>query len=172
MARLFFAIWPPAATADALHRWALQVQRAAGGRATSAAAIHLTLAFLGEVAPARVVAARETARGVQGGRHDLSLDEARHWAQNRIVWAGPREAPAALEALTQALAAALMQAGFVLERRRFAAHVTLLRKVATPCRPPPLPRVAWPVEEFSLVESTLDAGGSRYEIVERFPLAA
>lgn len=172
MTRLFFAIWPPLATADALHRWSLQVQRAAGGRATSAAAIHLTLAFLGGVAPGRGAAAREAAHSVQGGRHDLLLDEARRWAQNRIVWVGPHETPVALEALAQTLVAALTQAGFVPEQRRFAAHVTLLRKVAAPCHLPPLPRVAWPVEEFSLVESKLDAAGSRYEIVERFPLTA
>lgn len=172
MTRLFFAIWPPVATAHALHRWALQVERAAGGRATSAAAIHLTLAFLGEVTSARGVAAREAARKVQVGRHALPLEQARRWAHNRIVWVGPHETPAALEALAQALAAALAQAEFALERRRFAAHVTLLRKVAAPCRLPPLPRVAWPVEEFSLVQSTLDAEVSRYEIVERFPLTS
>ena len=90
MARLFFAIWPPAGTAATLGRWAGPVQRDAGGRA--------------------------------------------------------------------------------LERRRFAAHVTLLRKVPAGCRLLALPKLAWPVEEFSLVRSKLAAGGSRYEIVEKFSL--
>lgn len=164
------AIWPPAATAAALRHWAGLVQREAGGRALAAAAIHLTLAFLGEVQPERAAAAVAAARAVHGAAHELPLEEAKYWAHNRIVWVGPRATPAPLEALSASLAGALVREGFVLERRRFAAHVTLLRKVPAECRLPPLPKLAWPVEEFSLVRSTLAAGGSGYEVVERFPL--
>jgi len=170
MARLFFAIRPPAATAAALRHWAGLVQREAGGRALEAAAIHLTLAFLGEVQPERAAAAVAAARAVHGVPHELPLEEARYWARNRIVWVGPRAIPVALGALAASLAGALLREGFVLERRRFAAHVTLLRRVLAECRLPPLPMLAWPVEEFSLVSSRLAAGGSDYEIVERFAL--
>ena len=78
--------------------------------------------------------------------------------------------PAPLGALAASLAAALGREGFALERRPFAVHVTLLRKVPARPRLPPLPELVWPVEEFSLVRSTLAAGGSRYEILERFAL--
>ena len=172
MTRLFFAIWPPAATAQALQRWADGVQRETGGRTVSAAAIHLTLAFLGETPPEQTAAAIGAARRVRAAPHRLPLEAARHWEHNRIVWAGPRETPAALEALAQALAAELARKDFALERRRFAAHVTLLRKARAPHLLPPLPALEWPVEEFSLVRSMLDAAGSRYAIVERFPLSA
>ena len=47
--RLFFALWPPAETAAALARWAKGLE----GRAIPAEKIHLTLAFLGGVAPDR-----------------------------------------------------------------------------------------------------------------------
>ena len=170
MARLFFAIWPPAATAEALCRWAGLVQREAGGRAPEAAALHLTLAFLGEVRPERVAAAIAAARSVHGAPHELPLEETRYWPHNRIVWVGPKETPAPLGALAASLAAALGREGFALERRPFAVHVTLLRKVPARPRLPPLPELVWPVEEFSLVRSALAAGGSRYEIVERFAL--
>ena len=170
MARLFFAIWPPAATAAALCHWAGLVQREAGGRALDAGAIHLTLAFLGELQPERAAAAIAAARAVHGAAHELPLEEAKYWAHNRIVWVGPWATPALLEALAASLAGALGREGFVLERRRFAAHVTLLRKVPAGCRLLALPKLAWPVEEFSLVRSKLAAGGSRYEIVEKFSL--
>ena len=170
MARLFFAIWPPAATAAALCEWAGLVQRSAGGRALDAAAIHLTLAFLGDLEPERAAAAIAAARSVRGVPHVLPVEETKHWPRNDIVCVGPRETPPPLEALASSLAAALAGEGFALERRRFAAHVTLLRKVRVAPRLPPLPQLEWPVEEFSLVHSTLAAGGSRYEIVERFPL--
>ncbi|TAK49660.1 MAG: RNA 2',3'-cyclic phosphodiesterase, partial [Betaproteobacteria bacterium] len=121
MARLFFAIWPPAATAQALQRWADGVRRETGGRTVSAAAIHLTLAFLGETPPQRAAPAIGAARRVRAAPHGLCLEEARYWAHNRIVWAGPRETPAALEALAQSLAAELARERFALEQRRFAA---------------------------------------------------
>ncbi len=172
MTRLFFAIWPPAATARALQRWAEDAQRETGGRTVSAASIHLTLAFLGETRPERAAAAIGAARRVRAAPHRLPLEEARHWGHNRIVWVGPRETPAVLEALAQALAAELAREGFALERRHFAAHVTLLRKARAPHLLPPLPALQWPVNEFALVRSTLDAAGSRYDVVERFPLSA
>lgn len=156
--RLFFAIWPPRETALALERWA----RPLAGRCTPVGKIHLTLAFLGDVQADRACAA---ARRVQGPAFDLPLQEVRHWRHNEIVWAGPREAPAELSRLAEGLQIELYRESFILERRPFAAHVTLLRKA--PEQPlPPLPSVDWPVREFALVRS---ADGA-YETLERFTL--
>ena len=65
----------------------------------------------------------------------------------------------------------LQEEGFEPEKRPFAVHVTLLRKARDPGELPPLPAVEWPVKEFVLVRSTLSAGGSSYEVLERFALA-
>jgi RNA 2',3'-cyclic 3'-phosphodiesterase len=162
--RLFFAAWPPPATAAALHEWSKGLQ----GRATPAANIHLTLAFLGEADPARAIAA---ARRVRGSRHELPIDTVRYVKRNEMVWVGPREMPPGLEALVKALHFELYRAEFILERRPFAAHVTLLRKAPKPQALPPLPAVAWPVGEFVLIRSLTSARGSTYEPVERFPLS-
>ena len=156
--RLFFAVWPPRETALALERWAQGLE----GRCTAAARIHLTLAFLGEVDERK---AGMAARRVQARPFALPLEEARHWAHNRIVWAGPRQAPAELERLAESLQLELYKESFILERRPFAAHVTLLRKAPAQAMPP-LPRVEWPVREFALVKS---AGGA-YETLERYAL--
>jgi 2'-5' RNA ligase len=162
--RLFFAAWPPPATAAALHEWSKGLQ----GRATPAANIHLTLAFLGEADPARATAA---ARRVRARQHVLPIDMARYVKRNEMVWVAPRETPPELEALVKALHFELYRAEFILERRPFAAHVTLLRKALKPQALPPLPAVAWPVREFLLVRSQTSARGSTYEPVERFPLS-
>ena len=116
--------------------------------------IHLTLAFLGEVE-------EKPAVSIQGHRHSLPIDQARYWAHNQIVWVGSRETPAPLEALSDSLKT---------ETRRFAAHVTLIRKARDPGRLPPLPAVNWSVDEVVLVNSTLSARGSRYEVLQRYPL--
>ena len=162
--RLFFAAWPPPETAAALAGWARQLD----GRPIPAEKIHLTLAFLGRSQPERAAA---SARRVQGRAHALPLEVAKYWKHNEIVWAGPRDTPADLAALVDALHLELYRAEFILERRRFAAHVTLVRKAPKPAALPPLPAVDWPIRELALVRSTVSANGSTYDILERFPLA-
>jgi RNA 2',3'-cyclic 3'-phosphodiesterase len=161
--RLFFALWPPPEAARALFDFARETQKVSGGRATAQDKIHLTLAFLGEADPARAIKA---ARTVQGSPHPLPIEEARYWRENHIVWAGPREMPAELKALHAGLAMALYREEFMLERRPFAAHVTLVRK-ARAAKLPPIPALRWPVREFFLVRSMR----STYEPLERFALS-
>lgn len=102
--------------------------------------------------------------------HRLPVTHAEYWPHNRIVWAGPERTPAPMRRLAIGLNKVLSNAGFVLERRAFAAHVTLIRKARAPRMLPPLPNVDWPVDEFVLVRSRLSEAGSHYEMLERFPL--
>ena len=162
--RLFFAVWPSPEAAAALHDWASELD----GKPTRPENIHLTLAFLGEADPAKAAAA---ARRVRGRRHVLPLDAARYVKRNEMVWVAPRDLPFEMAELVERLHGNLATAGFVLEKRPFAAHVTLLRRAPMPKAIPPLPRVAWPVDEFLLVRSRTSPKGSSYEPVERFPLS-
>jgi RNA 2',3'-cyclic 3'-phosphodiesterase len=168
--RLFFALWPPAATVAALAAWTAQVQKATGGRVTRPESIHLTLAFLGEVADDRVGDAVKAARSVRGERHKLPIECAKVWAHNNIAWVGPERTPPALESLVRSLHESLRTHGFTIESRPFAAHITLIRKARKAARLPGLPALEWPVDEFTLVRSRLSPKGSGYEIMGRFPL--
>jgi 2'-5' RNA ligase len=164
---LFFALWPPRETAQALAGWAAAVQQVSGGRATAGENIHLTLAFLGRADARKASAAAEPVRSPV---FEMPIDAAKYWKHNQIVWVGPSTMPAGLSALVGALHPALAAAGFELEDRPFAAHVTLLRKASAPASIPPLPLVRWPAVEFVLCRSTPTGSGSRYGILERFPL--
>ena len=168
--RLFFALWPPAATAAALAAWAREAQILAGGRLTSPGSIHLTLAFLGDVAEGRLDDAIGAARNVRGSRHALPIERAKVWAHNRVGWVGPKRTPQALKRLTDSLRENLLAKGFAIESRPFAAHVTLLRNARKSPRLPPLPAVQWPVDEFTLLRSRLSQKGPRYEVLARFTL--
>ncbi len=161
--RLFFALWPPREAARALADWASAID----GRAVPADKIHLTLAFLGEAGPDKAIAA---ARAVEAPAHRLPIETAKYWKHNRIVWAGPQKTPPELTTLVEALHFQLFRAEYTLERRPFAAHVTLVRNARPPQRLPPLPAVDWPVSEFCLVRSSIDSKGSSYDVVERFAL--
>lgn len=167
-ARLFFALFPPAEAARELERWARQVAGETRGKPVRAAQIHLTLVFLGEADAGRAVNA---ARRVSGGAFELPLDSARYWKHNQIVWAGPARAPAALERLVADLQLELYRAEFILERRPFAAHVTLVRKAREPAALPPLPPISWSVSEMLLMQSQLARAGSAYAVRERFALS-
>jgi RNA 2',3'-cyclic 3'-phosphodiesterase len=162
--RLFFAIWPPAGTARALAEWADEVTDISGGRRTAEGNIHLTLSFLGQAEPAKAIAA---ANRVKAAPHRLPIEQARY--VNRMIWVAPREVPAPLRALHSALAVELYREEFILERRPFAAHVTLIRK-ARGAVLHELPAIDWPVSEFVLVRSSLSSRGPSYEPLERFPL--
>jgi len=165
--RLFFALWPPAETARGLWEWASAVRKQAGGNTTAEETIHLTLAFLGDADPVKATAA---ARPIRAKSFDLPIDASQYWRHNRIVWVGPQTTPLELDVLVRQLHQSLRTASFFLEDRPFAAHITLIRKAAPPDSLPALPRVTWPVREFVLVRSVPRQGGSRYEVMERFPL--
>lgn len=165
--RIFFALWPPAAAACALAEWTRDAQRLTGGRATREEKIHLTLVFLGAADPGQAIRAAGKVRGIV---HSLPIEEARYWRDSRIVWAGPCETPPPLLDLFKKLEFELDNEGFVLERRPFAAHVTLIRKARAATSLPPLPALDWPVREFVLMRSSLSSAGSTYEVLERFPL--
>jgi len=168
--RLFFALWPPAETAAALARWASEVAASSGGRAVREHSIHLTLAFLGNVAEERLPAALRAARLVPGSSHELPIEQARRWSDHDLVWVGPKHTPPALASVALSLGERLQAERFAIESRPFRAHVTLVRKVHKAALPA-LPQVKWPVNEFTLVHSTLSRHGSSYTILERFPIA-
>ena len=168
--RLFFALWPPARTVAALAAWAKEAQVLTGGRLTRPESIHLTLAFLGEVAQDRVEDAMRAARSVRARKHALPIERAKVWTHNHVGWVGPQRTPPALVHLTNSLRENLLAEGFTIESRPFAAHVTLLRKAGRASRLPPLPAVEWAVDEFTLVRSRLSQKGSSYEALARFGL--
>ena len=164
--RLFFALWPTGAAARTLAGWSEITARATGGRRTTEGNIHLTLAFLGKADAQRAIRA---AKRVRGKAHQLPIEEARYVRAHRMVWVAPRETPPALSALHESLAMELYREEFILERRPFAAHVTLIRD-AQRAELPALPEVVWPVSEFVLMSSSLSSRGSTYQPVERFTL--
>jgi 2'-5' RNA ligase len=155
--RLFFASWPCAGVAAALARWAGEVGKACGGRATRQELIHLTLSFLGDADP---VAARDLARSVRCAASSFPLERSRYWAHNRIVWVGPAQTPPALAQLARSLG----------EQREFGAHVTLIRDARAPWALPAPPALVWPVTQFTLVNSVLGPEGPAYEVLESYAL--
>ena len=169
-ARLFFAAWPDNGVQQALHAVALRARSECGGRAIAQRNIHLTLAFLGDVARERLVESQSVAAGSGGLRCDLAVDRLQYWKHNRILWAGVERCPQSLVELVGRLTADLRAGGFKLDERAYVPHITLLRNARRAPTDRMLPRVLWPIVDFALIESAERGDGRVYEVVERWPL--
>jgi 2'-5' RNA ligase len=170
--RLFFALWPELEVSRRLALLGKEAQAVAGGRAMRRDTLHLTLAFLGDVSPEMFDRALSVADTVPGQGFNLLLDRLECWRHNHIVWAGASVLPPAAVELAEGLTSALRAAGFSLDRRAFAAHVTLLRNARCPEVLAQPGAIVWPARDFVLVESKLSPQGARYEVVGRWAVGA
>ncbi|MFO1252492.1 MAG: RNA 2',3'-cyclic phosphodiesterase [Inhella sp.] len=124
--RLFIALWPETAMAQALHNWADGLNWPAGARRHPAAHLHLTLHFLGATAPERVA---EIAAALPTCIEPIELRWGRlqDWGQGLQVLR-PLDPPAALFDLQQRLGQRLQALGLPVDARRYRPHLTLARK--------------------------------------------
>ena len=171
-ARLFFAAWPAPELQESLGKLAQDLKRECGGRAIPAQNIHLTLAFLGDVARGRLARLEEIAMAVSGQRFELNVTRVEYWRHNRIVWAGVEHCPAALQELAARLEQALSPEGFRFDRRPYVPHITLLRDARGAPASTAIPAVTWRVHDFALVESVPRERGRVYEVLRAWPLGA
>ena len=169
--RLFFAVWPTPEVQHALGQIARRAQRECGGRAVPPSNIHLTLVFLGDLPRERLATLETIAPAVRGQRFELTVDRLEFWRHNRILWAGTRDIPEALQALVARLQDALAGADFRFDRRPYVPHVTLLRNARRAPAEDRCADVAWPVESFALMESAPRERGRVYRVLRSWPLA-
>lgn len=170
--RLFFALWPDATTQSAMSELAQRVTGETGGKATMTAHLHLTLAFLGDIAAARLTAARRVASVVRAPPFQLTFDEIGCFRKAGITWLGARARPAALDQLQSALAAGLAAAGFVLDERPFAPHITLARHIRVAVQRSLAEPLRWNVGSFELMVSEPGRSGPSYRVLHDWPLVA
>lgn len=167
--RLFFALWPDAATGDALSRTGKLLHQHWGGRLMRADTLHITLAFLGRTPVEQLDVLAACADTVRTDAFELILDQAGYWRHNRIGWLGASQMPPQHLELVGALNTALRGAGFAVDARPHVPHVTLLRNTAggelPACEP-----VRWPITDFVLVVSRAEADGMHYDVIRRSPL--
>lgn len=168
--RLFLALWPDAAVAAALHARGRTLHAACGGRPMRRDTLHLTLAFIGDVAEEAVGRVEAAASRVRAAPFDLALDRVGAWHGNRVLRTGASDVPAALGTLAEGLSTELRAAGFALEDRPFSPHVTLVRNAERAPEAGQVPPLHWRAEDFVLVISERLPSGARYRVLRRWPL--
>ncbi len=165
--RIFFAIWPDDGTRAALLEATRSCVGAAGGRSTPAENLHLTLAFVGEVAADQLAAIRAIQPPLVGG-FDLLIDTTGFRKRARLLWAAPQRVPPALLALESGLWERLGELGIERDRRAYLPHVTLARRASR--SDVDIGPVHWSVSEIVLVESILGPPHSTYTVLETWSL--
>ncbi|SCX51264.1 RNA 2',3'-cyclic phosphodiesterase [Nitrosospira sp. Nsp1] len=173
--RIFFAIWPDNDTQKQLAGLTkqLRLESLCSGRKIKAENIHLTLVFVGKVYPDRLEVLRDVADSVKQSvlpAFDLVIDEVRYWKHNHIVYIAPGKVPHELVNLEGALRDAISTAGFPLEQRAYAPHITLMRNAFCPALPELAKPIAWRVREWMLVKSEQATNGSVYTPIGCWPL--
>jgi 2'-5' RNA ligase len=173
--RLFFALWPDETQRRELEHAAAKAVRHCGGRPVPMPNLHVTLAFLGSVAVARIpdlqrIAREQAARLAHDAPATLTFGQLAHWKEAQILCAlAVEQSPTARE-LAVALQAAAAGLGLSPDRKPFQAHVTLARKVARPKALPGLRPVVWRFDAFALIDSRTEPSGPVYSVIDSYPL--
>lgn len=171
--RLFVAIPVGMETRRALEAMVARLRWDGDGlRWTRPESWHITLAFLGETAPERLVALTEQLGRVQANVFAVEFGVPENFKRAGSLVVGVRHS-AELNALQQAVGRATAAAGFKLEERPYRPHLTLARaRRGQQIRLQPLKDgiEGFKAHAFVLYESFLEQGGARYEERQRFSL--
>jgi 2'-5' RNA ligase len=169
--RVFFALWPDEAIRGQFMQWARLLHETCGGGITRPGNLHITLAFLGNVAVSRLDKLKLLAGKLGGSAFNLNFTSPGYWSHNRIVWAAPDETPQVLSDLVKKLECSLQIAGFSFDERPYVSHLTLLRNARWDPPARPLKNIKWEISEFVLLRSKQAERRAEYEIVGRWPLS-
>src|SRR5579863_2310763 len=180
MMRLFIGIPLAVEVTDALERFVRKLRSSEDGlRWSSPESWHITLQFLGETSEATYGCIVERLGDLQSPAVPVRLEGAGFFERAGVFFAGVNVS-AEMRALEQRVMAATGQCGFVAEDRPFHPHVILARAKGGN-RPKALRQLkqrlseepvfpAFIATELLLYQVFLGAGGSRYEVRERFRL--
>ena len=166
--RLFFALWPDAATRLALDEVAATLHGAWGGRRVNSESLHMTLAFLGDTSATRLDALRQLAATIASQPFTLMLNRPGCWQHNRVGWLGVATTPPVLGQLAADLRQVLHAGEFAVDDQRYVPHVTLLRNARCSASPP-CHCVSWHAQHFVLLASRVPGVGG-YDVMGEWPL--
>ncbi|WP_443747223.1 RNA 2',3'-cyclic phosphodiesterase [Asticcacaulis solisilvae] len=170
MPRLFVAIDPPA---DIKTRLIAAMDGVAGARWQTAAQLHLTLRFIGDISDETAGRIAQALAAIDHPRFDLTVSGS--GAFENALWAALAPNPA-LSGLQAKIEAAMVMAGLAPEARAYIPHITLARlNRGADCqtfldRTRDLACPPFAVTEFCLYDSQLTPDGSVYTIIGGYPL--
>ena len=169
--RAFFALVPDEDVRLQLSALARDVARRSRGRAVSGDHVHLTVAFIGDVAATAIPALRAIGDALPRIGGMLEFDTLGAWRASGVAWIAPQEIPMPLNRMHAELRDGLAHAGFPVDARPFRPHVTLARRCVQPLPRAGCPPIRWRVDRLCLMGSQLRPEGPIYTELAAWPLA-
>lgn len=164
--RLFIALWPPDAVRAAIVRWQGQWRWPDNAAIVKPDRLHVTLHFLGDVAPARVLDLKYVLGRVASQGFALHFGHGEMWQHGTAVLR-PENSPTALRGLHGRIGLALAEIGLPVEDRAYRPHVTLARRAFGAKPPAELAQLDWEWKSGFVLVQTL-GGGHGYQVLEQF----
>jgi 2'-5' RNA ligase len=160
--RLFYALWPDHRQRDRLRDVIGPAAKTVEGKIIDRRNWHITLAYIGDFAEARIDEIYEAGRSVSVEPFRLRFDRIEFWPRPRVAALIAPTVPPELERLVTTLKANLLEAGVLPDQRTFRPHITVVRNA----RPFETERLAQPAitewSSFELVESVAERGETTY----------
>jgi 2'-5' RNA ligase len=164
--RLFTALWPTDPVRDAMAAWQSRWEWPQKASVVKPERLHVTLHFLGDVPPERVLDLRYVLTPIRPQKFDLHFTRHEMW-QHGMTVLRPENSPTALRGLHGRIGLALAEIGIRTEDRAHRPHVTLARRAGGATPPAAAPNVTWESRDGFVLVQTL-SGGRGYEILARF----
>ena len=177
--RAFVAIVPPPSVKTELEAVVRRLRQRDADEAVrwvAADALHITLAFLGQIAESTVAPLIDALREETASAPSFELTvnslgtfgDSRRRGGAQVVWAGLGGKVDVLQELHSRVNAAVKSVGLRVESRAFQPHITLgrvrrgRRWRLDPAHTPPIPSTAFRVDTVTLMESRLGKGPAVY----------
>jgi 2'-5' RNA ligase len=168
--RLFFAVVPDSTLRARIAAAAESLPLESEARLVPRTNYHMTLAFVGEVAPSQVPLLRQIGGAQRTAAFSLRADAYEYWPKPEVIVAAARTIPSELEQLWQQLHRDLAGHRWALDPKRLRPHVTLARKVSQAPVLQAMSPFDWLVRDFSLMRSDTSGIQSAYTVVDTWPL--
>jgi RNA 2',3'-cyclic 3'-phosphodiesterase len=168
--RVFYALWPGPDIRARIAEAAGALSLGSAARRVLEENYHLTLAFVGEVSPARLAVLQQIGRDLRLAGCTIRFDAYEYWPEPQVVVAVASEAPPALAELSRQLRNFDGMQRLDCMHRPLRPHVTLARKVAQAPVLQAMSPVYWNARSFSLVSSDTSGAHSVYTVVDTWPL--
>ena len=169
--RLFFALWPSDQVRQVIVKMLSSLPAQLDGRVMQQHNLHATLHYVGQVTESTKDCMHAAAQSVKAEAFQLNLDRFGLFPKAKIFWMGAQDTPDQLMQLHKNLGIAIEGCGFVVDKRAYSPHLTLLRKCRGPVPAQIEFSIPWHVEEFVLVESITYKEGVNYQVIEKYPLS-
>jgi 2'-5' RNA ligase len=170
--RLFLALRLPDDVLDQVERW--QHEQLGGVRIVPREHLHVTLAFLGHRPAGELEPIVDVLRGAAAGAEEIRLTPVRYRETRSVGMLALDDADGHASALADVVQGRLEELRvYERERRRWFAHLTVLRFRRPPRLAAPLPDLGvFSPSEAAVYHSVLRPTGAQYEVVESVPLGS